>query len=49
VLGAAMPVAFHLVTLAAVFDVRADLVRLLVVVSTIGAVAAIVAGVAIFG
>jgi predicted permease len=49
VLGAALPVAFHLVTLAAVFDVRPDLVRLLVVVSTIGGVAAIVAGVAVFG
>jgi predicted permease len=49
VLGAALPVAFHLVTLAAVFDVRPDLVRLLVVVSTVGAVTAIVAGVAVLG
>jgi len=47
VLAMAAPVAFHLVTLASVFDVRADLVRLLVVVSTIGAVGAIVAGVAL--
>lgn len=42
-LGAAMPCAFHLLILARVFDVRPQLVRLLVVGSTIPAVVAVVA------
>ena len=47
-LAAAMPCAFHLLILARVFDVRPQLVRLLVVASTVPAVAAVVAGAAIF-
>lgn len=43
VLGAAMPCAFHLLVLARVFDVRPQLVRLLVVGSTLPAVVAVVA------
>ena len=42
-LGAAMPCAFHLLVLARVFDVRPQLVRLLVVGSTLPAVVAVVA------
>jgi predicted permease len=42
-LGAAMPCAFHLLVLAHVFDVRPQLVRLLVVGSTLPAVVAVVA------
>jgi len=42
-LAAAMPCAFHLVVLARVFDVRPQLVRLLVVASTVPAVVAVVA------
>ena len=41
-LGAAMPCAFHLLILARVFDVRPQLVRLLVVGSTVPAVIAVV-------
>jgi predicted permease len=47
-LAAAMPCAFHLLILARVFDVRPQLVRLLVVASTVPAVAAVVAGTALF-
>lgn len=46
-LGAAMPCAFHLLILARVFDVRPQLVRLLVVGSTVPAVVAVVATAAI--
>lgn len=42
-LGAAMPCAFHLLILARVFDVRPQLVRLLVVGSTFPAVLIVVA------
>ena len=42
-LAAAMPCAFHLIVLARVFDVRPQLVRLLVVGSTVPAIAAVVA------
>ncbi|MGH3005159.1 MAG: AEC family transporter [Gaiellaceae bacterium] len=42
-LGAAMPCAFHLLVLARVFDLRPQLVRLLVVGSTVPAVVAVVA------
>ena len=35
ILAAAAPVAFHIVTLSRVFGLRSDLVRLLVVVSTV--------------
>lgn len=48
-LGAAMPCAFHLLVLARVFDVRPQLVRLLVVSSTVPAVAAVVAASAFVG
>ena len=48
-LGAAMPCAFHLLVLARVFDVRPQLMRLLVVGSTVAAVGAVAAGAAIFG
>lgn len=44
VLGAAMPCAFHLLILARVFGLRTNLVRLLVVASTIPAVVGVVAG-----
>lgn len=47
-LAAAMPCAFHLLILARVFDLRPQLVRLLVVASTIPAVTAVVAGTALF-
>lgn len=46
-LAAAMPCAFHLLILARVFDLRPQLLRLLVVGSTVPAVAVIVAGAAI--
>ena len=46
-LASAMPCAFHLLVLARVFDVRPHLVRLLVVASTVPAVAAVVVGAAI--
>ena len=42
-LGAAMPCAFHLLVLARVFDLRPALMRLLVVGSTVPAVAAVIA------
>lgn len=42
-LGAAMPCAFHLLVLARVFDLRPQLMRLLVVGSTVPAVVAVVA------
>ncbi|TMK66343.1 MAG: hypothetical protein E6G60_03435 [Actinobacteria bacterium] len=42
-LAAAMPCAFHLLVLARVFDVRPQLVRLLVLGSTVPAVAAVLA------
>lgn len=45
--AAAMPCAFHLLILARVFDLRPHLMRLLVVGSTVPAVAAVVAGAAI--
>ncbi|HEX2045635.1 MAG TPA: AEC family transporter [Gaiellaceae bacterium] len=48
-LGAAMPCAFHLLVLARVFDVRPQLVRLLVVGSTVPAVVAVVAASAFVG
>jgi malonate transporter and related proteins len=44
VLAAAMPCAFHLLVLARVFDVRPQLMRVLVVASTVAAVIAVVAG-----
>ena len=44
VLGAAMPCAFHLLILARVFGLRTNLMRLLVVASTIPAVIGVVAG-----
>lgn len=47
VLAAAAPVAFHILTLSRVFGLRSDLVRLLVVVSTVVGGAAIVAGIAL--
>ena len=47
VLGAAMPCAFHLLVLARVFDVRPQLVRLLVVASTVPAVVAVVTAAAL--
>lgn len=46
-LAAAMPCAFHLLILARVFDLRPHLMRLLVVGSTVPAVAAVVAAAAI--
>ncbi|MGH3035437.1 MAG: AEC family transporter [Gaiellaceae bacterium] len=46
-LGAAMPCAFHLLILARVFDVRPQLVRLLVVGSTVPAVVAVVSAAAL--
>jgi predicted permease len=46
-LAAAMPCAFHLLVLARVFDVRPQLVRLLVVGSTVPAVAGVMAAAAI--
>lgn len=46
-LGAAMPSAFHLLILARVFDLRPHLMRLLVVGSTVSAVAAVVAATAV--
>jgi len=46
-LGAAMPCAFHLLILARVFDVRPQLMRLLVVGSTVPAVVAVVTTAAI--
>jgi len=46
-LGAAMPSAFHLLILARVFDVRPHLMRLLVLGSTVPAVAAVVAATAV--
>lgn len=48
-LGAAMPCAFHLLVLARVFDVRPHLMRLLVVGSTVPAVAVVVLAAAAFG
>ncbi len=45
ILAAAAPAAFHVVTLATVFDVRPDLIRLIVVVSTVGGGAALLTGV----
>ena len=47
ILAAAAPVAFHIVTLSRVFGLRSDLVRLLVVVSTVVGGAALVAGIAL--
>lgn len=47
-LGAAMPCAFHLLVLARVFDVRPHLMRLLVVGSTVPAVAVVVLATAAF-
>jgi predicted permease len=47
-LAAAMPCAFHLLVLARVFDVRPQLVRLLVVGSTVPAVLAVAAAAALF-
>jgi malate permease and related proteins len=47
-LGAAMPCAFHLLVLARVFDVRPQLMRLLVVGSTLPAVVAVAAAAALF-
>jgi predicted permease len=47
-LGAAMPSAFHLLILSRVFDVRPHLMRLLVLGSTVPAVAAVVAATAVF-
>jgi malate permease and related proteins len=47
-LGAAMPCAFHLLVLARVFDVRPHLMRLLVVGSTVPAVAVVVGVTATF-
>jgi predicted permease len=47
ILASAAPVAFHIVTLARVFGLRSDLVRLLVVVSTVVGGAALVAGIAL--
>jgi predicted permease len=44
VLGAAMPCAFHLLILSRVFGLRTNLMRLLVVASTIPAVVGVVAG-----
>jgi predicted permease len=46
-LGAAMPSAFHLLILARVFDLRPHLMRLLVLGSTVPAVAAVVAATAV--
>jgi hypothetical protein len=48
-LGAAMPCAFHLLILARVFDVRPHLMRLLVVGSTVPAVAIVVLATVTFG
>jgi predicted permease len=45
ILAAAAPAAFHVVTLASVFDVRPELIRLIVVVSTVAGGAAILSGV----
>jgi predicted permease len=45
ILASAAPVAFHIVTLSRVFGLRSDLVRLLVVVSTVVGGAALLAGV----
>ncbi len=47
-LAAAMPCAFHLLILARVFDLRPHLMRLLVVGSTVPAVAAVLAATALF-
>ena len=47
-LAAAMPCAFHLIILARVFDLRPHLMRLLVVGSTVPAVAAVLAATAVF-
>jgi malate permease and related proteins len=47
ILAAAAPVAFHIVTLSRVFGLRSDLVRLLVVVSTVVGGALLVAGIAL--
>jgi len=47
VLAAAAPVAFHIVTLSRVFGLRSDLVRLLVVVSTVVGGALLVGGIAL--
>ena len=47
-LAAAMPCAFHLLILARVFDLRPHLMRLLVVGSTVPAVAAALAVTAVF-
>jgi predicted permease len=47
-LAAAMPSAFHLLVLARVFDVRPQLLRLVVVGSTLPAVAVVAAGAALF-
>jgi predicted permease len=47
-LGAAMPCAFHLLVLARVFDLKPHLMRLLVVGSTVPAVAVVVLGAATF-
>ena len=46
-LGAAMPSAFHLLILARVFDLRPHLMRLLVLGSTVPAVAVVVAATAV--
>ncbi len=48
-LGAAMPCAFHLLVLARVFDIRPHLMRLLVVGSTVPAVAVVVLATVAFG
>jgi predicted permease len=47
ILAAAAPVAFHIVTLSRVFGLRSDLVRLLVVTSTVVGGALMVAGIAL--
>jgi hypothetical protein len=47
IVASAAPVAFHIVTLSRVFGLRSDLVRLLVVVSTVVGGAALVAGIAL--
>jgi hypothetical protein len=47
ILAAAAPVAFHIITLSRVFGLRSDLVRLLIVVSTVVGGAALLAGIAL--
>ena len=47
IIASAAPVAFHIVTLSRVFGLRSDLVRLLVVVSTVLGGAALLAGIAL--